>query len=159
MAFKINKSRIAFSYGALNAQELTEVDVKQFYVAQGGKIKPETFVQFTSHFPGSPYTRTALTSSMPPTYLCRGSINAHFCQSDGIVDVVSISVYKDTAKKTRKSSTGIHFNLFLQHDINGVRKHTDKILNRHIPLREGVILKAFVDEREVLAETIPAIKS
>ncbi len=159
MAFKINKSRIAFSYGALNAQELTEVDVKQFYVAQGGKIKPETFVQFTSHFPGSPYTKTALTSSMPPTYLCRGSINAHFCQPDGIVDVVSISVYEDTAKKARKSSTGIHFNLFLQHDVNGIRKHTGKIPNRHIPLREGVILKAFVDEREVLAETIPAIKS
>jgi len=159
MAFKINRSRIAFSYGALNAQELTEVDVKQFYVAQGGKIKPETFVQFTSHFPGSQYTKTALTSSMPPTYLCRGSINAHFCQPDGIVDVVSISVYEDTAKKARKSSTGIHFNLFLQHDINGIRKYTGKIPNRHIPLREGVILKAFVDEREVLAETIPAIKS
>jgi len=158
MAFKINKSRITLNYGALNAQELTVVNVKQFYVVQGGKIEPETFVQFTPHFPGSPYSKTALTSSMPPTYLCRGSINAHFCQPDGNVDIVSISVYEDTTKKASKSSTSIHFNLFLQYDINGIRKHTDKIPNRHIPLREGVILKAFVDEREVLAETIPAIK-
>ena len=159
MALKVNQRSIVFRYGALKKQELAEVDAKQFYIAQGGKIEPETFVQFSSYFPGAPYSKTALTSSMPPKYLCRGSINAHFCQSDGNVDVVSISVYQDTTKKAGKSARGVHFNLFLQYDINGVRKHTDKIPNRHIPLWEGVVLKAFVGERGILKEAIPAIKS
>ena len=159
MAFKVNQRSIAFRYGALNEQELAKVDVKQFYIAQGGKIEPETFVQFSSYFPGAPYSKTALASNMPPKYLCRGSINAHFCQSDGSVDIVSISAYQDTTKKAGKSATGVHFNLFLQYDINGVRKHTDKIPNRHMPLWEGVVLKAFVGGRGILEEAIPAIKS
>jgi len=146
MALKVNQRSIVFRYGALKEQELAEVDAKQFYIAQGGKIEPETFVQFSSYFPGAPYSKTALTSSMPPKYLCRGSINAHFCQSDGNVDVVSISVYQDTTKKA-----------VLQYDINGVRKHTDKIPNRHIPLGEGVVLEVFVGERGILKEAIPCM--
>lgn len=157
MSYKSSKCKVAFKYGALNASKLAEVDVNQFYVAQGGKIEQETQVQFSSYFHGAPYAKTALTSSMGPNYLCMGSINAHYIQPNGDVDVISISVFRDTTQKA-KSTSGAHFNTYLQYEINGERNHTNKIPDRHIPLNDGVLLKAIIcGEREVMQEIIQPI--
>lgn len=157
MSFNASQSNMTFSYGTIGAQQLTVIDVKKVYTSLGGSITPETSVQFSPHLPNRAYSRTALTSGMPPTYLCRGSINAHFLHPDGRVDVVSISVYHDTSRGAQLSPLGPHLNLFLQYDINGVRNHTNNIPNRHIRQDQGLILKASVGASDILSETIPPI--
>jgi len=92
---------------------------------------------------------------MPPTYLCEGSISCLFHQPSNQVDVLSISVYKDTSGHPPIRED--HYNLFLQHQINGKIDHTKKIPNRHIPLRDGVVIKALVDGKEVKKQRIKLI--
>lgn len=152
MRFKLSDRRVTFEYGALNAPELTPLNIKQRYRYLGGKIEPETEIEFSSYFPGSYYERTALTSEMPPEYLCAGSISCIIHQPNRRVDVLSISAYRD--KRGHAPTIGDHHNLFLQHQIDGEINHTNEIPNRHIPLSEGVVIRALVDDEEVLRQTI-----
>ncbi|MHA1386650.1 MAG: hypothetical protein ACTSR3_23090 [Candidatus Helarchaeota archaeon] len=152
MRFKLSDRRVMFEYGALNAPKLTPLDIKQRYRYLGGKIEPETEIEFSSYFPGSYYERTALTSKMPPEYLCVGSISCIIHQPNSRDDVLSISAYRD---KSRHAPTiGDHHNLFLQYQIADEINHTNEIPNRHIPLSEGVLIKAVVDDEEVLRQII-----
>ena len=152
MRFKLSDRRVTFEYGALNVPKLTPLNIIQKYRYFGGKIGPETEVEFSSFFPGSYYERTALTSKMPPAYLCAGSMSSIFYQPNGQVDVLSVSAYRD--ESGHAPTIGNHHNLYLQYRIDNRIKHTNKIPNRHIPLSEGVVIRALVDSKEVLRQTI-----
>lgn len=152
MRLKISERKVTFEYGAINAPELIPIDIKQKYQYLGGKIEPETEIEFSSYFPGSPYKRTALTSNMPLEYLCEGSISCIIYNPNNQVDVLSISAYRD--KRGHAPNIGDHHNLYLQYQINGKIDHTNEIPNRHIPLSEGVIIRALVDDKEVQKQKI-----
>jgi len=150
MRLKLYDKKVTFRYGSLCAKELTCLDIAQWYQKLGGTIEPSTEIEFHSYFPGSPYTRTALTNKMPPTYLCDGSISCFIYQPNGQTDVISLSAYRDTTRGAMDSSIGVHRNMFLQYEIAGLApNHIDKIPNRHIPLKEDVIIKASVDDTEI----------
>jgi len=87
---------------------------------------------------------------MPPQYLCEGSGSAIIYNPGVQPDVISISVYRDTSGHLPE---GDHHNLFLQYEVGGKKTHTDKIPNRHIPLKDGVVVKPFVDNIEIKEKT------
>ncbi len=153
MRFKLENSEAVFKYGTLATSDdkLTCLDIKQTYVDLGGKISADTEIEFDKYFPSEPYARTALTDRMPKTYLCMGSGSARMYNPGIQPDVVSISVYRDTSGHSR---TGDHYNLFLQYEIGGQKDHTDKIQNRHILLKDGVVIKSFVDNIEIAENTV-----
>lgn len=137
------------------ASRLTPLDIKQWYRRLGGKIEPDTKIEFSTYFPRTPYEKTALTDEMPQDYLCRGSLPVHIYQPDGRIDVLALSVYIDTkGHKYKGKPIGDHYNLYLQYEINDQKTHTDRIPNRHIPLQDSVIIKAVVDGVKVKEVTI-----
>lgn len=156
MKLKLHNRKVTFKYGTLESNQLTTLDIKQWYQNLGGKIDPSTKVEFFSYFPGRPYEKTTLTSKMPPNYLCEGSVWLNFCQPNGQIDVLALSVYRDTkgGQKYKGKPIGDHRNLFLQYEIGDKKTHIDEIPNRHIPLEDGVIIKAIVDDIEVKKITI-----
>lgn len=152
MRFKLYDVEAVFRYGPLGTSDgkLTCIDIKKCYQNLGGSITPDTEIEFSTYFPGKPYAKTALTDNMPSVYLCEGSGSALIYQADGDKDAISVSVYRDTSGHL---PAGDHYNLFLQSEINGKRNHTDKIDNRHIPVKDGVIIKLFVNEKEIAENT------
>ena len=159
MRFRLHNRKLNFEYGDSNTKEMATLDIIEWYHRLGGKIEPDTEIEVSSYFPGSPYEKTALTKKrkMPPTYLCEGSIWLDFCQPNGQIDVLALSVYRDTkgAQKYKGKPIGDHRNLFLQYEIDDKKpNHTNKIPNRHIPLEHGVIIKAVVGDIEVQKITI-----
>lgn len=107
-------------------------------------------VDSSSYSPGKPYPKTALTDSMPPEYLCLGSLWVNFHRPNNQTDTLAISVYRDL----RGHIPVDHYNLYLQHEIDGVRNHTDKIPNRHIPLGDGVIMRFLADDDVIDEATV-----
>jgi hypothetical protein len=152
MRYRLCDVTAAFRYGALDTadNDLTCLDIKKVYQSFGGVITPDTEIDFETYFPAYPYEKTALTEHMPTNYLCEGSGSARIYQPDGKIDVISISVYRDTKGD---QPIGDHHNLFLQYEINCEKTHTVNIENRHILLRDGVVVKPFVDNAEVCEKT------
>jgi hypothetical protein len=152
MRYRLCDVTATFRYGALDTadNDLTCLDIKKAYQNLGGAITPDTEIDFDTYFPKQPYEKTALAECMPPNYRCEGSRSARIYQPDGKVDVISISVYRDTRGD---QPIGDHHNLFLQYEINGKKTHTDRIENRHIPLRDGVVIKPFIDNAEICEKT------
>lgn len=79
MSFNASQSNMTFSYGTIGAQQLTVIDVKNFYTSHGGSITPKTSVQFSPHLPNRAYSRTALTSGMPPTTYVEAALTLISC--------------------------------------------------------------------------------
>lgn len=154
MRVKLYKKKAVFRYGSSGAKTLTTLDITEWYRSLGGTIEPDTEIEFVSYFPGSLYDRTALTKKMPPTYLCEGSGSAVIYQPDGRIDHLSISIYRDTTGHALPTM-GDHHNLFLQYKIgeNDIDQ-TNDIPNRHLPLRDSVVIGAFLDEQEIMREVI-----
>jgi hypothetical protein len=152
MRYKLRETSATFRYGALDTanNDLTCLDIKKAYQNLGGVIAPDTEIDFDTYFPEHPYEKTALTENMPLNYRCEGSGSARIYQPDGKVDVISISVYRDARGD---QPIGDHHNLFLQYEISGKKAHTNRIENRHIPLRDGVVIKPFIDNAEVCEKT------
>jgi len=154
MEFKLYKKKAVFEYGSSNANELTTLDIAEWYQKLGGKIEPDTEIEFVSYFPGSPYERTALANRMPQTYLCEGSGSAVIHQPGGQVDHLSISIYEDITPRALQMTAG-HHNLFLQYKIGkNPIDQTNEIPNRHLPLTDNVIIKACLDEQEIMKKVI-----
>lgn len=149
MKIHIYNKKVIFKYGPLHTTDdrLSTLDVKEWYERLGGKIRSNTEIDFASFFPGKPYGKTALTSTMPSTYLCEGSIWVNFYQPNGRTHILALSVYRDTSGHC--PSMGNHFNLFLQYQIDDKPNHTSEIPNRHISLKDGVVIKLVVDNEEV----------
>jgi hypothetical protein len=154
MRLKLYGKKAVFEYGPSSASELTTLDIAEWYQNLGGTIEPDTEIEFVSYFPGTPYEKTAFANKMPETYLCEGSGSAVIHQPDGKIDHLSISIYRDTTGHAL-TTMGDHYNLFLQYKIgrNNVDQ-TDEIPNRHLPLGEGVIVRALLDDHETMKKTI-----
>ena len=155
MRFKLYKKRATFEYGSLRSIRLTSLDISEWYEKLGGAIEQETDIEFVAYFPGGAYQKTALAQKMPQTYLCEGSGSAVIYQPDGQIDHLSISVYRDTTGHALPVM-GDHYNLFMQYKIgeNDVDQ-TNKIPNRHLPVKDKVLIRALLDEREIIKRIIP----
>jgi len=135
-------NKLSIEYGSVFTG-FTSIDIAQEYLKRGGKLNPSTKVDFDYYFPGSGYSKTALTDSMPKNYLCEGSGSAIIHLPDGREDSISISIYADITGHDLK--IGDHHNLFLQYGINDVMNHTDEIPNRHPPLSDNVTIRFLVN--------------
>jgi hypothetical protein len=150
MRFPVQKRKLTFKYGSLKEQPLTSLDIAKWYEKLGGKTESVVEVDSSSYFPGKPYPKTALKENMPPEYLCMGSLWVNLYKPNNQTDTLAISVYRDL----RGHIPVDHYNLFLQYEVDGVKKHTDKIPNRHIPLGDGVIMRFLVDDDVIDEATV-----
>jgi hypothetical protein len=152
MRYKLNEVQAVFKYGPEGSddKELACIDIKSCYLNLGGKVSPETEVEFTTFFPGKPYEKTALTEKMPSTYLCEGSGSAIIYNPGSQPDAISVSVYRDTSKHSGMEE---HHNIYLQYNVGTKLDHLNNIPERHIPLSKNVVIKPFIDGEEVKEET------
>jgi hypothetical protein len=154
MRFRLDNRKAFFQYGSSSATELTILNINDWYQKLGGTIEDGTEIEFVPCFPGSLYERTALTERMPQAYLCEGSGSAVLYKPGGQVDYLSISIYRDTTPDAL-STSGYHHNLFLQYKIGAQDvTHTDHIPNRHLALSNDVVIKGFLDNEQMMNETI-----
>lgn len=141
-------AHISMEYGDDTLRKYSTLNVVQEFINHGGSISPPTEVEFSKHFPNSPYPQTALTNQMPSNYLCMGSMSAMFYNGNQRIGGIAVSIYQDLTQHDRRM--GDHYNAFKQWETQGRLDHTDHIPNRHIPLANKVILKGFVDQNEVI---------
>ncbi len=155
MRYRLRNGQITFEYGSQNSPQLTPLNVNEWYRKLGGQIFPNTEIEVSSYFPGEPYEYTALTRTrpMPPTYLCEGSLSISFYTPNRNTDVLSISAYRDTSD--HDPTLEEHHNIYLQYEVSCIKDHTDEIPDRHIPLQEGVIIRALLNDKELKKKIIP----
>lgn len=89
---------------------------------------------------------------MPSTYLCMGSMSAHFYENNQYIGGIAVSIYQDLTK--HDLPTGDHYNAYLQWEVKGTLNHTNRIQNRHIPLNNSVTLKGLTDQKEIIKVTL-----
>jgi hypothetical protein len=156
--FKLSEGRMVLEYSSPTTGT-TSLDVKEEYLRLGGAVEPDTEIEFSEWFPGTPYQNTALTHDMPPQYLCEGSISSIIIKPEAQSDCLSLSVYRDL--RGYDPCLGDHRNIYLQSEIGGNIDHTNKIPKRHIPLSEPLTIRAKVNDKIVIERVLspPKVKN
>jgi len=148
LRYRLNEVNPIFEYQSMTMPQPAILDIKEEYRKLGGKITEETLIEFDKYFPEIPYLKTALTPKMRNGYPCEGSITVYLINPNQ-TDTLSLSSYRHIEDN--------HRNLFLQHEINGIRNHSKKINDRHISFNEDLVIKAKVDDFVVCTCNLSAI--
>lgn len=152
MRLRLDTKKIEFVYSNTGTTDISTIDIVKEFTERGGKITPNTEVEFSRYFPKSDYQKTALTDTMPQSYLCIGSASASFYDGNDYLGAIALSVYKD--KTGHDPSFGDHKNLYLQYQTTGKTNHTNKIDNRHIKLSDKLTIVAQYDGKEIEKVTV-----
>ena len=160
---ELNPKEIKIKYGPIDEPDKYTIDVLGMYVEEIYKgyykedhLLDDTDINYTSNLSSIPYSKTD-RSTMPPWYLCMGSLPVYFRSPSGSVSPFALVVFRHDDKENQHLNTYVWWrkpdgssNKCFTKDIHG---HDD------IALEKDIAVSLVLGEERVCQGIIPGKRS